>query len=312
MLPPHKSINHLHLLSIINTETQNVPEGSTLRVLDAGCGRGELIAYLHNCLTILRPELRLEICGFDVSWGSQEMNAWKEQTVANLEQLAPGPDWSQRIRLISPSSAWPYPDAFFQVIVSNQVLEHVADHDAFLTEASRTLVPGGCAAHLFPLKNYIYEGHIFVPFAHRFENHDLAVSFLRLMHRLGFGRLDSEGRPSRLGVANAENQADWFMRFTNYRYKREFLALGRRNGLRVSFRYTQEFYWAKVRSLLKRPPKYIYSGRRSAISDWLSLTFLKYASSITLFLAKPEAPKDVELLFADTHAQDVGQFGSVV
>ena len=298
MLIRPKSITHLHLLSIINSQTQDAPSGSVIRVLDAGCGRGVLIAYLHNSLASLRPDLRFEIYGFDISWGTAQTNEGKVQAVGGLQDAAPGPDWTERITFLSPSSSWPYPDGFFHAIVSNQVLEHVADHGAFFAELRRTLAPGGFSAHLFPLKNYIYEGHLFVPFAHRFGNHDFAVPYLRLMHRIGFGRLDAQGRLSRRGVADPDNQADWVMRFTNYRSKKEFIDLGRREGLRVSFRFTQEFYWAKIRSLLRRPPKYVYSRKRSLLRDWLAITSLKYVSSITLFFVKPEAPEDAELLFA--------------
>jgi SAM-dependent methyltransferase len=291
------------LLSLTNTQIQDAPEGSVIRVLDAGCGQGDLLAYLQNGLTALRPDLQFDIYGFDISWGTPETNAGKEKAISELERTAPGPDWSRRISLLSPSSAWPYADGFFHAIVSNQVLEHVADHEAFVAELKRTLAPGGFSAHLFPLKNYIYEGHIFVPFAHRFGNYDLAVRYLQLMHRIGFGHLDAEGRPCRNGAANPENQADWLMRFTNYRTKKEFISLGRREGLRVSFRFTQEFYWAKIRSLLKLSPKYVYSRKRSALIDWLLVTTLKYLSSITLYFEKPESPEDAELLFARAESQ---------
>lgn len=298
MMPSFKSVTHVHLLAIINTLVQDAATNSAVRVLDLGCGQGDLIAYLHKSLALLRPDIQFQVYGYDVIWGSPETNTGKANAIAKLQQEAPGTDWSQRVSFQPPSSPWPFPDAFFDIIVSNQVLEHVADHAALVAEVKRTLAPGGSSAHLFPLKNYVYEGHIFVPFVHRFENHDLAVAFLRFMHRLGFGRLDSEGKPSRHGMADAENQADWFMRFTNYRFKNEFLSLGRRAGLRVSFRFTQEFYWAKIRSLLHRAPKYIYSSRRSAILDWLLFSALKYVSGITLFLAKPRSAEDAELLLA--------------
>lgn len=298
MIPKAKSVTHVHLLAIVNTLIQNVSKKSTVRVLDVGCGQGDLIAYLHNSLRLLRPGIECQIYGYDVSWGSPETNAAKTNAVVKLKREAPGPDWTQRVTVQSPSCPWPYPNGYFDVIVSNQVLEHVADHAALFAEVKRTLAPGGSSAHLFPLGNYVYEGHTFVPFAHRFKNHDFEVAFLRFMHRLGFGRLDSEGRPSRHGLADAEKQADWFIRFTNYRFKNEFLDLGRRAGLRVSFRFTQEFYWAKTRSLLDRAPKYLYSRRRWPILDWLWFAVLKYVSCITLFLTRSDTPEDAELLFA--------------
>jgi len=310
ILPSPKSVTHLHLLSIINTQIQGYAAGSAVRVLDAGCGLGELLAYLHNCLAILRPDLRFEIYGFDIPWGSPPMTEAKERTALKLQTQAPGPDWGRRISLLAPSASWPYPDAHFHAIVSNQVLEHVADHSAFFSEIKRTLVPGGFSAHLFPLKNCFLEGHTWVPFAHRIKNHDTAVAYLRLMHRLGFGRLDAGGRPSRRGHANAENQADWVIRFVNYRSKDDFLSVARRVGLRASFRFTEEFYWAKLRTLLKRTPKYTY-WRRSVLRDWFFFESLKYVSGITLYLERPATAEDDELLLPQQDLVDVSRKVSV-
>jgi len=238
------------------------------------------------------------------------MNAAKEHAILKLQTQAPGPDWGRRISLLAPSASWPYPAAHFNAIVSNQVLEHVADHSAFFSEIKRTLAPGGFSAHLFPLKNCFLEGHTWVPFAHRIKNHDTAVAYLRLMHRLGFGRLDAEGRLSRQGHANAENQADWVIRFVNYRSKNDFLSLTRSVGLRASFRFTEEFYWAKLRMVLRRAPKYTYS-RRWVLRDWLSLAALKYVSGITLYLERPPTAEDNELLLPQQDVVDVSRKVSV-
>jgi SAM-dependent methyltransferase len=40
----------------------------------------------------------------------------------------------------------PFDDERFDVVVSNQVLEHLADTDAFVSEVARVLRPGGVAA----------------------------------------------------------------------------------------------------------------------------------------------------------------------
>ena len=41
-----KSITHKHILSIINTRINGRSNGDTIRIVDAGCGNCELIAYL--------------------------------------------------------------------------------------------------------------------------------------------------------------------------------------------------------------------------------------------------------------------------
>lgn len=40
-------------------------------------------------------------------------------------------------------SPWPYPDDRFDIVVSNQVIEHVDDPDLFVAEGARVLAPGG-------------------------------------------------------------------------------------------------------------------------------------------------------------------------
>ena len=62
-----KSFTHLHLLAIINTELSRMSKIKTIRILDAGCGDGFLMAYLQEGIRILRPDINFEIYGFDVS-----------------------------------------------------------------------------------------------------------------------------------------------------------------------------------------------------------------------------------------------------
>lgn len=38
---------------------------------------------------------------------------------------------------------WPFPDTYFDVVISNQVIEHVVDLDNFISEVYRLLRPGG-------------------------------------------------------------------------------------------------------------------------------------------------------------------------
>ena len=60
-----RSITHVHLAAVLNSE---VDTGRGLvRVLDAGCGDGQMLEYLVSVLGDTRPDVRFEFYGFDVS-----------------------------------------------------------------------------------------------------------------------------------------------------------------------------------------------------------------------------------------------------
>ncbi len=58
--------------------------------------------------------------------------------------------WAQRLRRID-LAALPYPDADFDVVIANHVLEHVADDSRALAEIRRVLRPGGWAMLAAPI-----------------------------------------------------------------------------------------------------------------------------------------------------------------
>lgn len=266
------SATHEHLLSIVNTECHRFPAGSTVRILDAGCGKGALMRYLRGQLPGLRPGLHFEIYGFDVS-----DHGVKRDGLPDMEG----------VRWISSTDPWPYPGGFFQAVISNQVLEHVQDTDFFLGEVRRTLAEGGFSAHLFPLRNMIWEGHIHIPLANRFRNRDVLRSYIRVMSRLGIGRFPDHRSALGVGLAEfAEQHADYMLFFTHYLEYAETLRLAQRRQLRASFRYTREYYTRKLRSLASIPPGFEYGRRRSALADWLSVMALRYVAGITLFLER--------------------------
>ena len=114
------------------------------RVLDLGCGNGSTV----------RGWLDL---GFD-AYGC-DFKFKKGDQVDALQREG-------RIVLIAPSPyRLPYPDASFDLVVSNQVMEHVRDYPATLAEMRRVLKPGGHALHMFPSRLMPIEPHTHVPLA---------------------------------------------------------------------------------------------------------------------------------------------------
>ena len=287
---PAKSITHEHLLSVLHTEIYvRCVSDSIVRLLDAGCGDGELIIYLGKNLPLLNKSLNFEIYGFDVCNHGVQKEGFLSKTIANLENQIPGTPWRERISLIYEGEKWCYPDEFFNVIISNQVLEHVNDHELFFSEIYRTLQRDGFSAHLFPLKHYIYEGHLLLPFVHRIKNYPVLFSYIKCLSLLGLGKFKAHKKSTGITVdIYTERHADYMHYFTNYITYKDALWLAKKYKMRISFKYTHEFYTRKILSMLSLRSGYEYKKKRSSFIDWISFMILRYISSVTLFLEKRE------------------------
>lgn len=88
------------------------PRGRELAVLDIGCGDKPFLPYF--------AAVAREYVGLDV---------------------APGP----HVDVVSPAETLPFADARFDAVLCTQVLEHVLDPPAVLSEIHRVLKPGGIA-----------------------------------------------------------------------------------------------------------------------------------------------------------------------
>jgi SAM-dependent methyltransferase len=91
----------------------------------------------------------------------------------------------------------PFPADMFDVVVNNQVMEHVGDLDTALSEIHRVLKPGGTVLSLFPDKSVWREGHCGIPFLHWFPKRStLRIYYAFSLRCAGLGH--SKGVSSRL------------------------------------------------------------------------------------------------------------------
>ena len=134
------------------------------RILDFGCGRGEVIK--------LGRERGIDVYGVD----------------------RPGNVPSDRL-LIMEGHRIPFDDNSFDVVISNQVFEHVADPPKALAEISRVLKPGAQFLALFPDNTSWFEGHVGLYFVHWMPR-TLAHRYMMVCHRLGLGYYQ-EGRTAK-------------------------------------------------------------------------------------------------------------------
>lgn len=137
------------------------------KVLDYGCGVGRLMAY--------GLERGLDIHGCDTFSGHYE--EWANEAV---------PAVKDRISKIENGRA-PFPDGSFDVVISNQVLEHVDDPEAVIADMGRLLRPGGVLLAAFPVIDTLYEGHVGLYFAHWMKPGRLRHAYFRAARSLGFG-----------------------------------------------------------------------------------------------------------------------------
>jgi SAM-dependent methyltransferase len=179
------------------------------RVLDFGCGAGETV----------REGLRqdLDIWGADVFF-----DASPEYLEAARDLLG------KRIFRIEDDKL-PFPDGHFDVVVSNQVFEHVPRLDRALAEIARVLKPGGKLLTLFPTEEIWIEAHCRIPFAHRLVRWPwLFRPYMGLAHRFGFGN-ERRGKTRAGWVAGFER---YLPESTAYRRMGEIRRLMANCGLR--------------------------------------------------------------------------------
>jgi SAM-dependent methyltransferase len=152
------SLNYEYVLrrALSSTEVRNP------RILDYGSGQGQLIELALN--------RHVDIYGVDV----------------------PGIETSERVRLIVEGRI-PFADNSFDVVVSNQVFEHILDPRPVLVEIHRVLKPGGAFIALFPDNTVWFEGHVGLYFVHWLTGFSgVSQLYLVLCHKIGLGYFRGE------------------------------------------------------------------------------------------------------------------------
>lgn len=295
VFPKAESITHQHILTCINTlliNDKNFRSGDCIRILDAGCGNGRLIRYLQVSLPMLHPDKVFAIHGFDVVDHGVQKLGFIQQTVKMLSSshIDTDIDWQKRIHAFSQDENWNFGSEKFNFIVSNQVLEHVANKDKFFHNVHENLENGGYSIHLAPLSHIIWEGHIFLPWAHKFRSFSALYGYIRLMSRLGFGKFRQQrNRDIPIDTDRdvySQRHADYIFFLTSYSSEAESLDVCRRNNLRADFRFSLEFFTSKARQLIGLHPNFVYAFREAGFFDSISIKFLRYLSSVTLVCKK--------------------------
>jgi SAM-dependent methyltransferase len=174
------------------------PGAPDLKVLDYGCGHGELVERL--------VAEGVDAYGTDVLYEGANFDALFQSELYE----------NGRIRVMAGTSI-PFEDGTFDLVVSNQVFEHVEKLRPAVTEVHRVLREGGTAYHHFPCKETLREGHSGIPLAHRLPRNGLRLGYAKAVHRAGFGL----NRDAWSSADWPRHILDWIDRYTYYRPYRE-------------------------------------------------------------------------------------------
>ena len=228
-------------------------ESRSMKILDLGCGNGSVVFDLINS--------GLDAYGADI----------KFKQGANVSML----ENAGRIRKIKFAEVYqlPFDDGEFDLVFSEQVMEHVQDHHSVASEIARVLKRDGVSIHRFPSRLRPIESHVFVPFSSVIRLYPWIIFWTAL----GFHKKKQKGMSiSKIASVNI----DYLNSSTNY--------LNGRDLQEIFYQYFDKVYSAP-RDYLDISPNFRgrLLGRISRIMPMLLVVYEMFGSR-TLVLRLPK------------------------
>lgn len=190
------------------------PLSCNANILDFGCGAGNMVRAMTNA--------GFNAYGFDIALTDDP----------NTNELIS----SGIVRTIHSTKNYqlPFSDNTFDVIISNQVFEHVQDYDVAIREIARILKPDGISLHMFPSRYVPVEPHVYVPLATIWQNY----GWLRLWASLG---IRNEYQVGFSAIETTRKNFEYLRNSTNYLTRRHIASAFAKHFDTVDF-VEKEFY----------------------------------------------------------------------
>jgi ubiquinone/menaquinone biosynthesis C-methylase UbiE len=220
----------------------HLPDGAS--ILDFGCGNGEFVcAFLA--------------AGFD-AYGVDIYSKLGEPAREHAHRFSTitiPPD-SNNYAL----SSWegyrlPYPDNFFDCVVSHTVIEHIFNLDVVLKEIARVLKKDGVSIHTYPYKYGLLERHTMVPLG----GYIPLYSYFYLWAALGHRGKWTEGLSSR---ECALKNYKFMQNCAYYRSTNTITAMARKYFSFVRCENAVSGYSSWIRHFLTRPTSVLFLSRK--------------------------------------------------
>jgi SAM-dependent methyltransferase len=190
--PPREQAQYEYVVDLLRRFAPRWPPV----VLDYGCGAGQVV---QRALAT-----GMDAHGVDVFYGGGALR----DAAANTGLFG------SRICELD-GERIPWPARSIDLCVANMVFEHIDAFEPALAEIARVLRPGGVFLNLFPSRAVWREGHVGLPFVHRFAKGDFGtrLRYATLLRRLGLGYNHGD-KPV---TSWAREALDWIDRWTHYK-----------------------------------------------------------------------------------------------
>src|SRR5947209_6255293 len=159
--------NNLYLLEWMKRVRDQRNGAPDVRALDYGCGDGGLV-------------FTARAQGVDAYGAETYYDGARPEDLALVRHFDPD---ATLVRTIVDNKL-PFEDGFFDVVVANQVFEHIRDLAGTAREIARVLKPGGLLVSIFPIRSVVREPHLAVPLIHRLPRGRLRRGYYRVARAL--------------------------------------------------------------------------------------------------------------------------------
>lgn len=196
------NINYEYFLHYVKSQD----DYKNLKVLDYGCGRGEILQLLLDN--------EINASGVDIYHQGPSSDVLSSELYKK-----------SKIKIIEANKTLPFEDKEFDLIISNQVFEHVSDMGYAFSELRRVLKDSGKMYHHFPSKEVWREGHIGIPFSHWFSaKSKLRYPYVFFLRAIGLGYNKDKHKSIKEWVNHSLNYLDNYCFYRNNRELKKILS----------------------------------------------------------------------------------------
>lgn len=185
----------------------------------------------------------------------------------------------ERAARIVPGEPLPFAAGWFDIVVSNQVFEHVDDLPTAVAEIARVTRSGGALLALMPTSEILWEAHLRMPLVHRFANGSAAQRrAMKAFRQCGFGT-----DPATPAEAWVEGAVASLRDIIHHRSIADYLAAF---SPAFSLREAAEADWARHRLAYHRRLRHLAPLFGSRLLDAPLRTAVRRAAGVVLVLER--------------------------